>query len=653
MTVKTPLWIPSEERKNNSNLSAFIKYVKAKFNERVNNYDDLYNWSVADISNFWKAIWDFGDIKYSKNYDNIITGNGMLDAKWFSGAKLNFAENLLRHRDSRIALISIRENSLIRKLTFEELYKNVTSCAQLLRSLGVKKGDRVAAFITNIPEAVIGMLASASIGAIWSSCSPDFGLHGVIDRFGQIRPKILFTVDGYSYNGKLVDCNEKIMQISNTIPDIEKIIVINQNSSQLSVKQSNSDKFINYNKLEHNTSTLIEFEQVEFDHPLYIMYSSGTTGKPKCIVHGTGGTLLQHFKELFLHTDLKQDDVITFYTTCGWMMWNWLVSSLKVGATILLYDGSPIYPKISTLWDLIDEHNITIFGTSPKFLSINQDRKFIPKSQNNFRSLKTILSTGSPLTNDNFNWVYQNVKADVLLSSISGGTDIISCFMLGNPLLPVYSEEIQCRGLGMKVEVYDENGKSVINHKGELVCTSPFPSMPIYFWNDPNKQKYKSSYFYYYPGIWRHGDYIMLTDRGSIIVYGRSDSTLNPGGVRIGTAEIYNVVEKIDEVADSLVVGQNWKNDVRIILFVVLKNTLNLTLELKEKIKSEIKKELTLRHVPAKIIQIVEIPHTINMKKVEIAVSRLINSESADNKEALANPESLEQFRNLSGQLDD
>ena len=517
----------------------------------------------------------------------------------------------------------------------------------MLRSLGVKKGDRVAAFITNIPEAVIGMLAAASIGAIWSSCSPDFGIQGVIDRFGQIQPKILFAVDSYSYNGKAIDCSEKVDQISHNIPTIEKIIIIGHDFNQRYFQLSKSNKFIKYNELNRNTSSLIEFEYVEFNHPLYIMYSSGTTGKPKCIVHGTGGTLLQHYKELYLHTDLKRNDVITFFTTCGWMMWNWLVSSLKVGASILLYDGSPIYPKISSLWDLIDDYNITIFGTSPKFLSINQEKGYIPKNLNRLSSLRTILSTGSPLTNDNFNWVYQNVKDDVLLSSISGGTDIISCFMLGNPLLPVYSEEIQCRGLGMKVEVYNEKGESVINKKGELVCTAPFPSMPVSFWDDPGKKKYKAAYFDFYPGVWRHGDYILLTERGSIVVFGRSDSTLNPGGIRIGSAEIYSIVEKLDEIADSIVIGQNWKNDVRIVLFVVLKENHTLTTQLKEKIKLQIKHGATPRHVPSKIIQINEVPRTINMKKVEMAVLKLINGENIDNKEALANPDSLEQFKNL------
>ena len=577
MKYKKPLWNPSRERITNSNMISFISYVNSTFGKDFKKYDELYNWSITEISDFWKAISDFGEIKYSQSYQRVVSGDNMIDAKWFSGAKLNFAENLLKYKDSRTALISIRENSPTVELSYKQLYEQVASCAQLLRSLGVKKDDRVAAFITNIPEAVIGMLAAASIGAIWSSCSPDFGIQGVIDRFGQIKPKILFAVDNYSYNGKSIDCSEKVDQISYNIPTIEKIIIIDQNSDQRYIKRSKSDKFINYNELSHYNSSLIEFEFVEFNHPLYIMYSSGTTGKPKCIVHGTGGTLLQHYKELYLHTDLKRNDVIMFYTTCGWMMWNWLVSSLAVGASILLYDGSPIYPKISTLWDLIDEYNITIFGTSPKFLSINQENGYIPKNLNRLYSLRTILSTGSPLTNDNFNWVYENVKDDVLLSSISGGTDIISCFMLGNPLLPVYSEEIQCRGLGMKVEVYNEKGESVINKKGELVCTAPFPSMPISFWDDPDKKKYKAAYFDFYQGVWRHGDYVLLTERGSIVVFGRSDSTLNPGGVRIGTAEIYNIVEKIDEVADSLVIGQSWKNDVRILLFVVLKENHSLT----------------------------------------------------------------------------
>ncbi len=647
MSTKRPLWIPSEGRILNSNMLSFINFVNANHEKNIANCEDLYNWSINDISNFWKSLWEFGNIKYSKNYTDIILSNSMIDTKWFPGAKLNFAENLLRYKDSKTALIGVKENSSIVKLTYEELYNQVAACAKFLRSLGVKKGDCVAAFITNIPEAVIGMLATTSIGAIWTSCSPDFGIQGVIDRFGQIKPKILFGVTSYLYNGKVIDCREKLKNISQAIPEIENIVLI-EGIFEQSFNRNNSYNFLQYNEINQHTSSLIEFEQVDFDHPVYIMYSSGTTGKPKCIVHGTGGTLLQHYKELYLHTDLKRDDVITFYTTCGWMMWNWLVSSLQVGASVLLYDGSPTYPNISKLWDLIDEHNISIFGTSPKYISVTHERNYVPKSNNELGTLKTILSTGSPLTNDNFHWVYENVKKDVLLSSISGGTDIISCFMLGNPLLPVYSEEIQCRGLGMKVEVYNENGESVQNKKGELVCTAPFPSMPVYFWNDPEKEKYKAAYFEHYPGVWRHGDYVLLTERGSIIVYGRSDSTLNPSGVRIGTAEIYNVVEKMDEVADSLVIAQNWKSDVRIVLFVVLKDNAALSPEVKAKIESEIKQGLTSRHVPAKIIQVNEIPRTINMKKVEIAVSRIINGDKIDNVEALANPKSLEQFKNLS-----
>ena len=612
----------------------------------IHAYDELYDWSVNDIENFWQAVWEFGKFKFSQGYSSIMTNDEMINTKWFQGAKLNFAENLLRFQDNRTALIGIRENQGVVKLSYQQLIEKAAVVANYLRSIGVKKGDRVAAFVSNIPEAVIGMISSVSLGAVWTSCSPDFGAEAAIERFGQVQPKVLFAVDNYSYNGQVFDCSNKVKKMCESIKSIEKVIIIPQ-YNKFSDDLYESINFIDYNELSTFPSSQMMFEQVNFDHPLYIMYSSGTTGKPKCIVHGTGGVLIQHFKELSLHTNITANDVVTYYTTTGWMMWNWLVSSLMLGASVVLIDGSPVYPTQSRLWDLIDEHKISIFGTSPKYLSICQSNNLIPKNRNELTSLKIILSTGSPLTVENFRWVYENVKKDVQLSSISGGTDIISCFMLGNPMLPIYEGEIQCRGLGMKVEVYDDNGQPVYHQKGELVCTKPFPSMPIYFLNDPEMKKYKSSYFEYYPGIWRHGDYVMLTENGGVIVYGRSDATLNPGGVRIGTAEIYNVVEKLDEVVDSLVVGQNWNNDVRIILFVVLKDTIQLTDQLKEKIKAEIKLKLSPRHVPAKIIQINEVPRTINMKKVEIAVSKLINGLLVDNINSIANPDSLKQFENL------
>ncbi len=538
------------------------------------------------------------------------------------------------------------------KLTYNELYKAAASVAASLKEFGVKKGDRIAGFVNNIPESVIGMLGATSLGALWSSCSPDFGHKGVLDRFGQIQPKILFAIESYYYNGKLINCREKIEAIRKSIPSIEKVVLIkrfndfkgNISSDKLSGKIENS---LYYNELLSNTSDKIEFVQVPFDHPVYIMYSSGTTGIPKCIVHGGGGTLLQHFKELSLHTNLKREDIITYYTTCGWMMWNWLVSSLSVGAGVYLYDGSPVAPNINTLWKKIEEDRITIFGTSPKYLTMIQKSGIIPKTKFDLSSLKTILSTGSPLSVENFKWVYENVKSDLQLSSISGGTDIISCFMLGNPNLPVYEGEIQCRGLGMKVEAFNENGESVVEEKGELVCTKPFPSMPVYFWNDPEGTKYKSAYFDHYPGVWRHGDYIKITKSGGIVVYGRSDATLNPGGVRIGTAEIYRIVEAMDEVTDSLVIGQNWKNDVRIILFVVLKKDTVLNDKLIEKIKSEIRTNATPRHIPAKVIQVKDVPRTISGKKVELAVTRIIHKEDVENRDALANPESLDQYKKI------
>ena len=647
-----PLWMPSQERIKNSNMTAFSRYVSKLTNKNIENYDQLYNWSISETEEFWKSIWINSGMIHSKPYQEVLSGNDMLNAKWFEGAEINFAENLLRYKDNNLAIVSIRENSSTLRITYHELYNYVSSIAQGFKELGVEKGDRVAGFVANTPEAVIGMLATASLGAIWSSCSPDFGFKGVLDRFGQIKPKILLAAENYSYNSKIIDCKSKIKQIEENIPEIEHIITtsFDFNFKSDNIIDNSFNKISNYlcfNNLLSIKSNNIEYERLPFAHPIYIMYSSGTTGVPKCIVHGAGGTLLQHYKELSLHTNLTRHDKIFYFTTCGWMMWNWLISSLMIGATVVLFDGSPIYPNTDFLWEKIEDEKISVFGTSPKFLSICQKSNITPGKSNNLESLKTILSTGSPLSEENFNWVYENVKDDVQLSSISGGTDIISCFMLGNPNLPVYPGEIQCRGLGMKVEAFDEKGNSVIDKKGELVCTKPFPSMPVYFWNDPDKEKYRSAYFDEYPGIWKHGDFIKITKNGGVVMYGRSDSTLNPGGVRIGTAEIYRIVESINEITDSIVIGQNANNDVKVILFVVLKEGTLLNTQLVNKIKLDIKEELSPRHVPSKVIQIKEVPRTISGKKVEIAVSKIINDEKVENTDALANPNSLKQFEKI------
>ena len=651
--MKKPIWVPPEDRISSSNMTAFMRYVENLLNKRISSYDELYRWSVTDPSEFWKSIWIIAGIIRSSEYKEIISGSSMLDTRWFKGAQLNFAENLLKYRDNRPAIISTREDSSDITIRYNELYELTAKCSEGLIRLGVKKGDRVAAYISNIPEAIISMLAVTSIGALWSSSSPDFGLQGILDRFGQIKPKVLFAMDSYQYNGKIIDCKEKIKQIVESIPDIERVVIIPRDNNFLYIdkdierKYIDNTKYLLYNNLIDNTSTKISFEQLPFDHPVYIMYSSGTTGIPKCIVHGAGSTLLQHFKELSLHTNLTRHDIITYYTTCGWMMWNWMVSSLQIGATIFLYDGSPVYPNTDILWEKIEKYNVSIFGTSPKYLAICEKANLIPGKQHDLGKLKSILSTGSPLSEENFEFIYKNVKKNVQLSSISGGTDIISCFALGNPNLPVYSGELQCRGLGMKVEAFDEEGNSVIDKKGELVCTAPFPSMPVFFWNDPDRSKYKSAYFEHYPGIWRHGDYIKITEHGGVVIYGRSDATLNPGGIRIGTAEIYRIVENMEDISDSIVVGQEWKNDVRVILFVVLKNGYELTPELTENIKTRIKNMATSRHVPAKIFKVNDIPRTISGKKVELAVLKTLKGEPVKNIDSLANPEALEQFRNF------
>ncbi len=641
---KTPLWTPTPERSNSSNMQRFMQSASATAGKSFASYESLYQWSVTNTAEFWELIWDQSQIIHSERYSTVTNGSGMLGTTWFPGARINFAENLLRHRGEDTALVSLNESGARQEITFAELYLAVAKCAAGLKELGVTKGDRVAAFIPNIPEAVIAMLATTSLGALWSSCSPDFGLSGALARFEQIAPKVLLGANSYNYQGKQYDCLERLQQISKKLPSLRKTVVIESSNSEQ--QKLNSD-LMQWSELLGNGAQEVEFVQLPFDNPVYIMYSSGTTGAPKCIVHGAGGTLLQHWKEHALHTNLSIGDVITYYTTCGWMMWNWLVSSLSIGATVLLYDGSPAYPGLSTLWKAIESERITVFGTSPKFLTTCQKKGLHPAKGYNLDSLKTILSTGSPLSEENFNWVYKSVKADLQLSSISGGTDILSCFMLGNPMLPVYAGEIQCRGLGMKVESYDDNGVSLSEQVGELVCAAPFPSQPVGFWNDSDGANYRAAYFERYPGVWHHGDFIEITENGGVIVYGRSDTTLNPGGVRIGAAEIYNPVEALPEVVDSIVIGQKWKDDIRIALFVVLRDELTLTDTLRKSIKDAIRSKTTPRHVPAVIVQVTDIPRTISGKKVELAVLRAVNGEEQTNSDALANPEALTRFSGL------
>ncbi|MBX3044512.1 MAG: acetoacetate--CoA ligase [Candidatus Kapabacteria bacterium] len=644
---KFPLWTPNSANIENSNINKFRIYVNEKYKIDLQNYSELYDWSVIYIANFWQCCWDFFDIIHSKRFDTVLSlkdndksPDDITNYEWFKGAKLNFAENLLRFSDDEPAIIHYSENSESRRLTYKELYLQVAKLAKALRICGIKKGDRVAGYITNCPEAVIAMLATTSIGAVWTSTSPDFGTQGVLDRFSQVAPKVLIAVDGYYYGGKKFESLQVVKQIQNSINSIEKIVIVEQIGSNI----PKDNLYISYKNFTNNDAEDIYFEQTDFNHPVYIMYSSGTTGVPKCIVHGAGGTLIQHLKELILHTNLTDLDTIFYFTTCGWMMWNWLVSSLSTGATLFLFDGSPAYPDISRLWKAVEDERISIFGTSPKYLSSCQKAGIVPKDNFNLDSLKVLLSTGSPLSSENFRWVYDNVKSDLQLSSISGGTDIISCFMLGNPTLPVFSDEIQCRGLGMKVEAFDEDANPVLVRKGELVCTAPFPSMPVYFWDDDDNQKYYSAYFDVYQGIWRHGDYIKITEHGGVIVYGRSDATLNPGGVRIGTAEIYRIVEAMDEIQDSVVIGYPKENDVSVILFIVTKVNFKLDKDLENKIRSVIKSELTPRHVPEQIFSVNEIPHTLNGKKVEIAVLKTLLGEDVKNKASLMNPDSLKQF---------
>jgi acetoacetyl-CoA synthetase len=641
------LWQPSEKRIRNSNMYRFMNIINEKYEKDFTEYAPLWEWSTENIRDFWASMWEFAGIKASQPYKEVVDDLAkMPGAKWFSGAKLNFAENLLRYRDDQVALIFKGEEQDATKMTYVELYDEVARVAKSLRDMGVQPGDRVVGFMPNMPQTIIAMLAATSLGATWSSCSPDFGIKGVLDRFGQIKPRVLFTANGYWFKGKNFDSLTRIAEILKELPTIEKVVVVPYTDQAPDI--DGVPNAVSYDDFKSPESGLeIEFEQLPFEHPLYIMYSSGTTGLPKCMVQSAGGILIHHMKELMLHTDLKRQDTIFYFTTCGWMMWNWLTSSLGVGASLVLYDGFPFHPDAGVLWKMAQDEKITIFGTSAGYIAALINSGVKPRETYDLTSLRAVLSTGSPLSVEGFEFIYGEVKDDLQLASISGGTDINGCFALGNPMGPVYAGELQCRPLGMKVYAYDEAGKPVINQQGELVCTTPFPSMPIYFWDDPDGQKYQSAYFDVYPNVWRHGDFIEINERGGVIISGRSDATLNPGGVRIGTADIYRQIEQMEEIEDSIVIGQPWKNDVRVILFVKPAEGVVLEDELKKKIKTILRTNASPRHVPAKIIAVPDIPYTLNMKKVELAVKKVVMGQEVLNKDALKNPEALDYYQNI------
>ncbi len=641
-----PLWQPSQARITGANVTAFARAAIREWGLKFNTYPDFYRWTVDQPEQFWQSLWQYAAVKAATRGERVLVRGGQMPgARWFPDARLNFSENLLRRRDRADAMVFWGEDKVEQRLSHAQLYAGVSRLAQALRAAGVQAGDRVVGYMPNLPQTMMAMLSAASIGAIWSSCSPDFGVQGVLDRFGQIEPKVLFVADGYWYNGKAIAALEKVADIARRLPALARVVVVPYLAESADLSGvPNAVRLADF--IAPYAAREIEFAQLPFDHPLYILYSSGTTGAPKCIVHGAGGTLLQHLKEHQLHADVKAGDRLFYFTTCGWMMWNWLASGLASGATLLLYDGSPFIRRGSILFDFADVEGMTHFGTSAKFIDAICKISLRPRKTHDLGKLRAILSTGSPLAPESFDYVYRDIKADVCLSSISGGTDIISCFVLGSPVLPVYRGEIQCRGLGMKVEVYDERGAPVCGQKGELVCSRPFPSMPIGFWNDPDGKRYHEAYFAKYPNVWCHGDYVELTGRGGMIIYGRSDAVLNPGGVRIGTAEIYRQVEQLDEVLESLVIGQDWNKDVRVVLFVKLRDGLALDDALIEKIKNQIRANTTPRHVPAKVLQVEDIPRTKSGKIVELAVRNVVHGEAVKNAEALANPEALEHYAN-------
>jgi acetoacetyl-CoA synthetase len=640
-----PIWVPSPERIRNARLTDFIRLAAGRSGREFPDYPRLHQWSVARREEFWPLVAEFTGLVFRRPAEQIlIDGDRMPGTRWFAGAELNFAEQLLRCRDQRPAIVFRGEDGVRDEVSFAALCAQVGALAAALRATGVERGDRIAGFLPNHPAAVIGMLASASIGAVWTSCSPDFGVTGVLDRFGQIAPKVLFTADGYRYGGKVFDAWSVAAEVAQRCPSIRRVVVVPFLRSRPAI-ESVPEAVLWEEFLAEPQEP--QFAALPFDHPLYVLFSSGTTGAPKCIVHGAGGTLLQHLKEHVLHTDLGPADRLFYFTTCGWMMWNWLVSALAGGTTIVLYDGSPFHPGPDTLWRLVEEEGVTVFGTSAKYLAAVEKSGYQPAHECRLARLRTILSTGSPLAPESYDFVYRDVKSDVQLASISGGTDIVSCFALGNPLLPVYRGELQCAGLGMAVDVFDDSGRPLKTGKGELVCTRSFPSMPVGFWNDSHGQAYRHAYFERFPGVWTHGDYAERTPHGGFIIHGRSDATLNPGGVRIGTAEIYRAVESLPEVVETLAIGQDWQGDTRIVLFVVMRAGATLTEPLRESIRAAIRAALTPRHVPARILAVPELPRTRNGKLSELAVRAIVHGEPVTNTGALANPASLEHFRSL------
>jgi acetoacetyl-CoA synthetase len=640
-------------------MSTFLRYVGADRSPPT--YAELYRWSVMQPDEFWIRLWEFSGVIASehngRHWDEVVRGLGRmappdpeLGPRWFLGARLNFAENLLRYRDDRDAIVAWNESGRQRVISYAELYREVAQVASALGANGIGVGDRIAGFMPNVPETVIAMLAAASIGAVWSSCSPDFGPQGVLDRFGQIEPRILFSTERYMYDGKAIDLRVRLASVVEQIPSIERVVMVPYGGGEPgteSVRNARSwNEFVGDGEVGEPV-----FERLPFDHPLYILYSSGTTGLPKCMVHGAGGTLLQHLKEHSLHTDIKRADRVFYFTTCGWMMWNWLVSSLALGSTIVLYDGAPFSPTNESLWDMAEVERISVFGTSAKYLAMCEKYGLAPIVTHDLPALRTILSTGSPLANHSFDYVYSEVKQDVHLASISGGTDIVSCFAGGNPIAPVFRGEIQTRALGMAVHVFNEQGNPVVEEPGELVCTRPFVSMPVAFWNDPDGAKYRAAYFEQYPNAWRHGDWCELTEHDGMIIYGRSDATLNPGGVRIGTAEIYRQVEQLPEIVECVAIGleiaSDAAGDVRIVLFVRLRDGLALDESLRDRIRQQIRANASPLHVPKKIVQVADIPRTISGKISELAVREVVHGRPVKNAEALANPEALRLFRGL------